>query len=223
MEEQVKKDIIVVARKGYSALLNVDGRMFDVDCHEAINLSNIFSADVLERCSSLSTHLASGNLVYFEQGTVLSKDVTASVEIKPLREEAAQHIISQYDQAERDVKRTNMELETRANISEETRNHIQERVQEGKKEILQTDRKFLTKTIKAVQTTNEVVSPPKDRQNAMTVNELTMKVSMDISPAEFAKKQAASKDKLISGEEADEERAEQEIAEQERVEQDANE
>lgn len=214
MSEQVKKDIIVVAREGYAVLLEVDGRMFDIDCHEAVNLSNMFSVDVLERCSSLSTHLKDGNLVLFEDGTELSKDATASVEIKPLREETTQHITSQYDQVERDVNRTNIELETRANITEETRKHIQEQVQASKKEILQPDEKLLKKTIKAVQTTNEVASPPKERQNAMTVKELTMKVSMDISPEEFAKKQKASKNKLEAAEEADETRAEKEIAKQ---------
>lgn len=219
MSEQVKKDIIVVAREGYSVLLEVDGRMFDIDCYESVNLSNIFPADVLERCSSLSTHLKDGNLILFEEGTKLSKDATASVEIKPLREEAAQHIILQYDQTERDVSRANMELETRANITEGTRKHIQEQVQAGKEEILQIDKKFLKNTVKAVQTTNEVATPPKARQDAMTPKELTMKVSMDVSPEEFTKKQAVSKEKFEATEEADEARAEKEIAKQENTEQ----
>ena len=53
-----------------------------------------------------------------------------------------------------------------------------------------------------------------DKERKDKVGETNFKISMDISPEEFAKKQAASKDKLTSGEEADEERAEQEIAEQ---------
>ncbi|KKL23249.1 hypothetical protein LCGC14_2427280 [marine sediment metagenome] len=212
MLEQVKK-VVVVARKGYSVLLEIEGRMFDIDCHEAINLSDIFSADVLERCSSLATHLKDGNLVVFTSGTVLSKDATTPVEIVTLREETAQHITSQYDQAERDVNRTNMELETRANITEETRKHIQEQVQIGRKKILQVDQKFMPET-KAAQTVKEVDSSSKARQTAMTAEELTMKVSMDISPEDFAKKQVASKNELEAAEEAAETRAAQEIAKQ---------
>lgn len=214
MSDQVKKDVVVVAREGYSVLLEIDGRMLDIDCHETINLSNIFPPEIIDRCASLSAHLKDGNLVLFEKGiTKLSEDATASVEIAPLREETAEHITSQYDQAERDSDRTNIELETRANITDNTRKHIQEQVQAGKKKILQTDQKLMAKA-KVVQTANEVASQPKERQNAMTSDELTMKVSMDISPEAFAKKQAASKEKLEANEDADETRAEQEIAKQ---------
>lgn len=220
MSEQVKKDVIVVAREGYSVLLEIDNRIFDIDCHKAINLSNIFSEDVLEKCSSLSTHLKDGNLILFKEDIKLSKDVTASAVIKPLREETAEHITSQYDQAERDVKRTNMELETRANITEETRKHIQEQVQIGKEKILQTDRKLLMKKVN--RTTNEVVDPPKNSQRAMTAEELTLNVSMDVSPEEFARTQAISKNKLAATENADEKRAEKEIAFQENNEEQKN-
>ena len=203
---QVKKDIIVVAKTGYAVLLEIDGRTFDIDCHEAINLSNIFPASVLKKCSSLSTHLKDGNLVFFEKGTKLSEDVTASAKIEPLREETAQHITSQYDQTERDVNRTNMELETRANITEETRKHIQQQVQASKKKIFQTDKKLLSKTV------DNIDSLPKERQSAMTEKDLKMRVSMDISPEEFAKKQKALRNNFEAAEEADEIRAEAEIS-----------
>ena len=214
MVDQEKKDIIVVAREGYSALLEIDGRMFDINCHEAVNLSKIFPIDVLEKCSSLATHLENGNLVFFEQDTVLPEDTTASRKIKPLREGTAAHITLQYDQTERDANRTNMELETRANITEETRKHIQSQVQAGKEEILQTDKKFLKTIVKTVQTADGVVSPAKERQDAMTPEELTMPVSMDVSPEVFAANQAASGAKRVAIEEKNEARAEKEIAKQ---------
>jgi len=210
-QNQVKSDIIVTAREGYSVLLEIDGRMFDIDCHESINLSEIFSADILEKCSSLNTHLKDGNLITLKEVIKLSVDVTAAAEIKPLREETAQHITSQYDQAEKDVNRTNIELETRANITKNTREHIQERVQASKKDILATDQKILVKT---VQTTNNVDATPTERKNAMTAEELTLGVTMDISASEFADKQAKSKAKLDASEIADETRAQNEIDEQ---------
>lgn len=218
MSIRVKKDVIVVAREGYSVLLDVDSRMFDIDCHKAINLSDMFSADILDRCASLSAHLKDGNLVLFDGSTELSEDITASATITPLREETAEHITAQYQQAERDSNRTNMELVTRANITEDMRKHIQAQVQAGKDKILQADQKLLAKA-KAVQTSNAVDTRPKDRQTAMTPAELTMKVSMDISPKAFAEKQAASKRKLEDADEADESRAEQEIAKQDANEQ----
>ena len=213
MSEQEKKDIIVVAREGYSVLLEIDKQMFDINCHEAVNLSKMFPADVLERCSSLSTHLKDGNLVFFEEGTELLEDTTASVEIKPLRKETAEHITSQYDQTERDAHRTNMELETRANITEETRKLIQAQVQEGKEKILQTDKKLI-RTVDMAQTADEVVSPTKERRDAMTSEELTMRVSMDVSPETFAEKQAAISARLEAAAEESETRAEKEIAKQ---------
>ena len=213
-KKQEKKDVIVVAREGYSVLLEINGRVFDINCHEAVNLSKIFPVDVLKRCSSLDAHLENGNLVFFEQGTKLSKDTTASIKIKPLREGTAEHITSQYDQTERDVNRTNIEMETRANITEDTREHIQAQVQAGKEKILQTDKKLLKKTVKAVQTIGALVSSPKERQDVMTPEELTLKVSMDVSPEVFAKKQAASGAKLEATKEANETRAEKEIAKQ---------
>lgn len=208
---KVKKDVIVVAREGYSVLLDIDGRTLDISCHDAINLSSIFSADIIDRCSSLATHLRDGNLIFFKKGTELSKDTVASTEIKPLREEAEQHITSQYEQAAKDARRTDVEIKTRANITAETSKHIQKQVQEGKKEILQVDQKLE----KVVNTVRNIDDLPKERQNAMTPVELSMKVSMDVSPEMFDKKQAAFSEKLVASEEADNIRAEKEIAEQE--------
>lgn len=213
MLEQEKKDIIVVAREGYSVLLEIDGRMFDINCHEAVNLSKIFSADVLEKCSSLDTHLKNGNLIFFEQGDTLPEGTT-SVKIEPLHERSAEHIISQYNQAERDAKRTNIEMETRANITEDTREYLQAQVQKSKEEILQTDKKLLTKTVKTTQTADGVVSPVKKRQDTMTPEELTMEVSMDVSPEVFAEKQAAFGAKRVATKEENEARAKEEIAKQ---------
>lgn len=213
MVEQEKKDIIVVAREGYSALLEIEGRIFDINCHEEVNLSKIFSANVLEKCPSLETHLKNGNLIFFKQGDTLPKGTT-SVKIESLHERTAEHIISQYNQAERDVNRTNIEMETRANITEDTREYLREQVQKNKKKILQTDKKLLTKTVKTTQTADGVVSPVKKRQDKMTPEELTMIVSMDVSPEAFAEKQVASEAKRVATREENEARAEEEIAKQ---------
>lgn len=206
MSEQVKKDVIVIAREGYSVLLEVDGQIFDIDCYESVNLSNMFSVDVLERCSSLSTHLKDGNLIFFEEGGKLPQNAAAPVKIKTLREEATEHITAQYKQAEKDSSRTNMELETRADITDATRAYIQKQIQDNKKQILQKDKKLLSKVNPDTQ--------PKERRDAMTPEELTMKVSMDVSPDTFTQKQTESTEKLEASINADEDRAEEEIAKQ---------
>lgn len=216
MSAQEKKDIVVIARKGYTVLLDVAGRTLDINSYNAVNLSNMFSADILEHCASLSAHLDAGNLIPFNGGIKLSEDTNTPAEVKPLRTETAQHITAQYDQTERDVNRTDMELETRANITDNTREHIQDQVQAGKEKILQTDRKFLKR--QAVQTsndtTNDNTATVKNKQKSMTVDELHMAVSMDIKPEEFAKRQAELKRKFDEDEEANEMRAEKEIARQ---------
>jgi len=68
-----EKSIIVVAKDGYNVLLDINKQTFMIDCHKAINLSEMFPPDVLEQCSSLQAHLRDGNLVYYK-GEKLSED-----------------------------------------------------------------------------------------------------------------------------------------------------
>ena len=212
MSDTVKKEVIVVAREGYAVLLDIAGQTFDIDCHVPINLSSMFSAEVLDTCASLSSHLRDGNLVCVDSDARLSEDTNTVPKINLLREETAQHITSQYEQSERDVCRTNTELETRANITAATRKHIHDQVQQSKEQLLQADKKLLKK---AVPTPADTEIVPKERQSAMAPNELTMKVSMDVDPATFTASQEAAKVRRESAEDADEFLAGKEIAAQE--------
>lgn len=207
-----KKEVIVVAREGYSVLLDIEGQTFEIDCHVPINLGSMFPAEVLDRCASLSTHLRDGNLIYVDNDSRISDDVNAAPTINLLREETAQHITAQYTQSERDARRTNTELETRAKITQKTRDHIQEQVQRSKAQILNTDKKLSDKTVSA---TNDVDIMPKERKSAMTAGELTMKVSMDVDPASFEASQEAARVCREAAEDDDELLAKKEIAEQE--------
>jgi len=211
MPKRMKKDIVVIAQKGYSVLLKVDGKMLDIDCYTPVNLSNIFSVDVLEKCASLSTHLQDGNLIYFDEGTELLEDINAPVKIKPLKEEAAQHIIAHYDKVEKDSNQLDLGIKTNTDITDDTRECIQERVKISKEKILQPDKKFLKRAVATVRTSDETGAPSADRQNAMTAKELTMKVSMDVSPETFKQKQHMLKKSLEDNTSVDEARAKQEI------------
>jgi len=212
MLDQEKKDLIVIARKGYAVLLQIDGKTYDIDSYTPVNLSNMYSAETLEKSQSLAAHLKAGNLVFFEKGTKLSKDPTAISKIKPLREERAEHITAQYDQAARDSNRTNIELETRANITKETSDYIQEQVKAERDALMNKRKEHIERVVSSMKTTENKMA---QRQNAMTPNELMMKVSMDVTPEKFAEKQAISKKNREQAEVADEVRAENEIAMQE--------
>jgi len=206
---ETQKDIIVVAREGYTVLLNINEQTLDIDCYNPVNLSKMFSGDAIERCTSLEMHLQEGNLIYYENQELPKNPDKARVDV--LRQANAKHIQAQYDQTARNVVRTDMELETQTNIDDAMRVGIQEQVQAGKAKILQTGQK---RAQRAEQSVREV-DVPLEKRNAMTPDELNLKVSMDVSPDEFMQKQKALKKKFDDNVNADEIRAEKEIISQE--------
>lgn len=206
------KEIIVVAKEGYSVLLNINGQTLDIDSYCPVNLSKIFSERVIEQSTSLAAHLREGHLIYYE-GQELPENSNES-SVNKLRQSEAKHIEVQFKQAARDATRTHMELETRTDLNEATRKRIQEQVQKGKDEILQTDQQ--------VEQAVHDVNVPVESQTAMTPDELSLKVSMDVNPDTFKQKQETSKKLLDANEEAGETRAEQEIAKQESDEEQEN-
>jgi len=214
-EEKKIEDVIVVAQEGHQVLLDIDGRTLSIDCHESVNLSDMFLPEVIDRCSSLATSLKVGHLVKCSEDDKLTVDTVSPSTIQTLRPETASHIAAQYTQAERDVKRTNMEIQTRSNITAETRRLIEEQVQVSKDEIHRVDHKFSKKDDAAAKVEREMDSVPMGRQDAMSVSELSMNVSMDVPADEFNERQQEAKLKLDAAEDADEARAGAEIAQQE--------
>lgn len=210
------KDVIVVAREGYSVLLDIDGDTLSITCHESINLSKRYITDIISRCASLEAHLKEGNLVRCDDAAEFSVDITAPTTIPQLHLESASHILSQYDQASRDSTRTHTELETQANITADTRKIIQEQVNESKRAIQATDNKFLK--IPATQVEAKIDVTPHKRETAMNSSELMLKVSMDVSPETFIAKQQQDKERLEAAEDENEAMAEKEIAKQDAAE-----
>lgn len=206
MSEDQEKNIIVVARKGDSVLLNVGTQTLDINCYQPVNLSKMFPKDVLDCCASLSTHLREGNLVYYEKGSELPKD-SNKVQIKPLRQVEAKHIDAQFEQSEKDVNRTHIEIKTRTDITDETRKLIQDQVETNKKQLFQQNQKL----VKKVKQTVHEIDVPMKQPEVTTPNKLLMKVSMDVSPEIFAEKMADSKKKIETAEQVDEASAEAEI------------
>ncbi len=206
MSEHQEKSIVVVACKGSSVLLNIGTQTLDINCHQPVNLSKMFTKDVLDCCASLSTHLREGNLVYYEEGAELSKD-SNKVQIKSLQRVEAKHISAQFEQSEKDSNRTHIEIKTRTDITDETRKLIQDQVETNKKQLFQQNQKL----VKKVKQTVDKIDTPIERPKATTPNESLMKVSMDVSPEAFAKKMAAAKEKKEAVEQANEANAEAEI------------
>ena len=199
-----KKDVIVVARRGYSALVNFGVQTLDIDCYNPVNLSDMFSEDVIKECTSLNSHLAAGNLIYYEEGQELPEDPNAKY-IKKLRQDAAKHLEAQYEQKEQGDT-ANMSLETITNVDKHMQDHIQEQVAKNREAIIQKDQAILKKGV----ITENVDSVPKERKTAMTEDELLMKVSMDVDPKDFVAKQQAQKIAMDRKESNEALRAEQE-------------
>lgn len=207
MSEDQEKNIIVVAREGFSVLLNIGTQTLDIDCHQPVNLSKMFPKDVLDCCASLSTHLREGNLVYYEKGSKLPKDFN-KVQIKPLLRVEAKHIEAQFKQSEKDASRTHIEMKTRTDITNETCKLIQDQVEVNKKQLFQQNQKL----VKKVKQTVDKIDAPMEQPKVTSPDGLLMKVSMDVSPEAFAEKMAAAKEKNEAVEQANEVSAEAEIA-----------
>ena len=217
-EPEKLEDVIVVAQDGYSVLLDIDKDTLAINCHESVNLSNRYTAEVILKCSSLATHLKAGNLVRCTEDAEFSVDAAAPVTVPQLKLESASHILSQYDQASRDSTRTHTELETQANITAATRKNIQEQVNSSRLAIQATDNKFLNKRTAAAKVEAEMDVTPKMRETSMDSSELLLKVSMDISPEAFTEKQQQDRERLEAAEDANEAVAQKEIAKQEAAE-----
>lgn len=208
MSEDQEKNITVVAREGSSVLLNIGTQTLNIDCHRPVNLSKMFSKDVLDCCVSLSTHLREGNLVYYKKGSKLPKD-SNKVQIKSLRRVEAKHIEAQFEQSEKDANRTHIEMKTRTDITNETRKLIQDQVETNKKQLFQQNQKLVRKV---KQTVDKIDTPMEQPKKATSPDGLLMKVSMDVSPEAFAEKMAAAKEKNEAVEQANEASAKAEIA-----------
>ena len=55
--KEKNSDIIVVAREGYQALLNVGQNVLEINCYKAINLSKMFSEDILKNVEDFCVKL----------------------------------------------------------------------------------------------------------------------------------------------------------------------
>jgi hypothetical protein len=211
LSENKEKDMIVVAKNGFSVLLEIGGRTLDIDCYNPVNLSEMFSEEVIKNCDSLRIHLKQENLVRYS-GQDLVEDPN-SAKVEALKQSAAAKIEASYTQSP-DGDRSDMHLKTNAGIDENIKRELQKKINENKtdaqKRAEERSRKFLQK---GAAEDNVVDSSTKnrERQHAMSKQELNMKVQMDVDRKDFISKQVARRKALDNTIQNDNLNAEKEI------------
>ena len=212
--ENKEKDMIVVARDGYTVLLEIGGRTLDIDCHNPVNLSEIFSKEIIDNCDSLRVHLKQENLVLYE-GQELTEDPN-SAKVEALRESAVTKIETAYTQTP-DGDRSDMHLKTNTVIDENVKRELQRKINENKTDLQkrseERSKRFLQGDVSKSTEDNVVDSNTKnkERQHSMSKQELNMKVQMDVNPNEFMSKQIAGRKSLDNEIQNDNLNAEKEI------------
>jgi len=203
-----EKSIIVVAKDGYNVLLDINKQTFMIDCHKAINLSEMFPPDVLEQCSSLQAHLRDGNLVYYK-GEKLSEDPN-DAQINKLHEIAEHQIEAQFSQHSGRADAFNIEIETASTVSDNMRKNIDARIEKNRADIVTQDNKLL----KHLKTQATKVADPIYSSECMSEDDLHLKVTMDIDDKKFADIQKQSHEENLEKEEMAENTAKTEIDKQ---------
>jgi hypothetical protein len=85
VETKFESPVIIVANPGYSVLLTIGGMTIPVDAFTPINLSNMFSLDVINSSGALRDQLNSGFLKIHNEEEELPKDPNDAL-VKTLRE-----------------------------------------------------------------------------------------------------------------------------------------
>ena len=176
----------IVAAPGYQVLLEIGGSKIVVTSFVAVDLTEMFSEEAIEKCSGIAASLHAGYLVeYTDQ--VLPSDPNAQ-HIAELRYAAAQHIQTNYSQ-KGSVLNGNTQIVTDPTaMTEEFKQNLLDQVEKSKAEITATNNSFLSGTSDAYA---DVDRDPVERKNPLNNDELVMKVSMDIPADKFIAKQRA--------------------------------
>jgi hypothetical protein len=206
-----EKAIIVVASPGYQVLLNVGNDCLTIDAFNPVNLSQLYNTEILSKCGSLATHLRDGHLIMYT-GENLPKDPNTQ-RINALRNSTAQHIEAQFSQTAQDSNHPDMQIETKAvNVNETNKVSLQQQVTESREASKKVESRLRANIAKEYEHSASVTSDPaRTVSDPDTKDLLKMKVSFDVDPKVFAAKQEASRKKLDTIAQQEEDDAQNEI------------
>ena len=174
----------VIASPGMQALVDIAGQRLLIDCYTPVDLTEKFSDDEITSSKGLAENLHQGFLVEYT-GQDLPVNPNAQV-ISELRHNQDQHIQVMYTQA---TSVGSPVVTDPKQITTEFSQELVDKVAQNKAKILLDDSTLVDKVSNAY---DDVDKDPVERRTALTPDEMTMRVSMDIPPSEFAKAQAAS-------------------------------
>jgi len=201
-----EKSVVVIAKEGYNVLLNVGDQVLMIDWYKPVNLSEMFSQDIIDQCTSLQSHLRDGNLVFYTEEKELPKDPN-EVTIQKLSDLAAQQQINvEFSQKSGRADAVNIEIET-TGVSADVRKEIDKRIEKNRDEIVRQNNKLLEHCI---QNTINPDEPVKAGQH-MTENELRLNVTMDVDNDVFKAVQEQGQKDITQKAEEDERAANFEI------------
>jgi hypothetical protein len=202
-----EKNIKVIAREGYNVLLDIHHQTLMIDCYNFVDLSAMFTQEILNECVSLQSHLREGNLVIYE-GQELTQDPN-EFQITKLAEVSEQQIKAQYSQKSGRADAFNVNVETVSDLSAKMIKNIDELVEKNRVEIIKQDNKILDHLISP---SSPEESLPEGHQ--MTESELHLNVVMDVDNNTFEAVQEQGRIDIINKEDEDERAANNEINKQ---------
>jgi len=212
-EEQKQKDIIVVAHRGYSVLLDItDKNVLEIDCYHPVNLSDLFPDLDLSKCTSLKVNLARGNLIIFE-GQDLPEDPNDK-KIAIMRAASSQHRevgstpsrLTLHEDAQVPLVVENTQVD---NVMTE---NLNDKIKAGRDKITQKNDLLKQKRVSANISVED--EKPKIPEMLDTAN-LNLKVSMDVTDKDFKSRQIAIRRGLDNSVQTSEQHAREEIEREE--------
>jgi len=176
----------VVAAPGYQTLLEIGGSKIVITSFVVVDLTEMFSEDAIDKCAGLTESIKQGYLVEYTDQP-LPSDPNAQ-HIAELRYAAAQHIQTNYSQKGSDLNKNTQIVTDPAAMTEDFKQNLLDQVEKSKAEITAVNNSLLSGTSDAYA---DVDRDPVARKTPLNNDELTMKVSMDISADKFMAKQKA--------------------------------
>ena len=210
MKSNKEKSVTVIAKDGYNVLLDINKQTLMIDCYKPINLSEMFTQDILDQCTSLQSHLRDGNLVFYA-GEELLEDAN-EVQITKLNQIAEQQISAQFSQHSGRADAFNINIETVSDVSDKVRRDIDQRVEKNRDDIVKRDNTLLNRYKESVASVDKSAPDTVFGEGAhLNENQLHLKVTMDVDDNTFNAVQEQGHKDIIEKAELDEQAANVEI------------
>jgi hypothetical protein len=195
--EKTQKQIVVVAAPGYNCIVNIGGRTLQIDAFTPTNLSELFDANTIKKCSSLTAHLAQGTLKYHEDSDILPEKQNDPTITSKRAFDTGSSLTATFEQK---TVGTTQSTETTTNVTKEVLAETNRQISAGRKKAT-SDAQVAKQRIRAKYDGMSDDRKPYGGNEFKTTDpkSLVRKVTTDVTPEEFnaRQKQAAKNRKEL--------------------------